>query len=153
MKIKYFILSLILLFSSIYLTACSDTPRSQQFQDAVQERVNVDEYKSIFMIRHIKKTNGYMLDDFYHAEMEYDRLCLVGIDDAILMLDQDVQASKSHDLFDELSKGLYSFASQSGLLKAGLVDRFGQFQKGDVIKEKITLKFLKTEQGWRLYTK
>ncbi|MFV2060804.1 MAG: hypothetical protein ACC653_08965 [Gammaproteobacteria bacterium] len=153
MKINHFLLSIILIFSSIYLVACSDTPRSSQFHDALLEIVDNEEYQGIFMIRNIKKVNGYMLEDFYYAVMQYDRLSLVDIDDAILMLDQDVHARKSHDLFDELSKGLHTLASQTGLLKAGLVERFGEFKKGDVIKETITIKFLKTEQGWRLYTK
>ncbi len=137
----------------MYLVACTDTPRATQFQQAVQQFVANDEYKSIFLIRNIKKINGYMLDDFYHAEMEYERLFLVDIDDAIAMLSQDVRSKKSNDLFDELSKGLYSLASQSGLLKAGLVEQYGEFKQGDAIKEKITLQFLKTEQGWRLYNK
>jgi hypothetical protein len=153
MKIYKFTFYLLLILSSIYLSACSDTPRSSQFQDGVKEIVANEDYQSIFMIRNIKKVNGYILGDFYHAEMEYDRLCLVDLDDAILMLDQDVHAKKSHDFFDELSKGLYSLASQTGLLRASLVDRFGEFKKGDVLKEKITLRFLKTEQGWRLYSK
>lgn len=153
MKIRHAAIYIILVISSIYLSACSDTPRSQQFQDGVREFVVNDEYKSIFMIRNIKKINGYMLEDFYHAVMEYDRLYLVDLDDAILMLNQDVHAAKSKNLFDDLSKGLYNLASQSGLLKASLIDRFGKFKKGDVVKEKITLKFFKTEQGWRIYRK
>jgi len=150
---QHFAFYIFLIISSIYLSSCSDTPRSSQYQAAVQEKVVTEEYKSIFMIRNIKKVNGYMLDDFYHAEMQYDRLCLVGIDDAIEMLNQEVISQKSNDLFDELSKGLYALASQSGLLKAGLAERYGEFGKGDVIKEKVTIKFLKTEQGWRFYQK
>ncbi len=153
MKTHNFALYAFLAFISIYLTACTDTPRATQFQQGVQQRVSNDEYKGIFMIRNIKKVNGYMLDDFYHAEMEYERLFLVNIDDAITMLDKDVRSKKSNDLFDELSKGLYSLASQSGLLKAGLVEQYGEFKQGDVIKGKITLQYLKTEQGWRLYKK
>jgi len=153
MKFKNLLFTIILAFSSVYLTACSDTPRTEQFVAGVKELVVNKEYESIFMIRNIRKNNGYMLEDFYHAEMEYDRLCLVNINDAIVMLDKDVQSAKSDTVFDELSKGLYSLASQSGLLKAGLVDRYGKFESGDVIKEKITLKFLKTEQGWRHYIK
>jgi len=144
---------LLVFISSLYLTACSDTPRAGQLIDGVNELVVNTEYESIFMIRNIRKTNGYMLEKMYHAEMEYDRLCLVNVNDAIKMLDGNVQASKSDNIFDDLSKSLYSLASQSGLLKAGLVDRYGNFQSGDIIKEKITLKFLKTEQGWRHYIK
>ncbi len=144
---------IVLCVFSAFLVACSDTPRASQLQDAIQQAVVNDEYKSIFMIRNIKKVNGYMLDGFYHAEMQYDRLCLVDIDDAIAMLDQDVKAQKSNDLLDELSKGLYALASQSGLLKAGLAQQYGNFKKGDVFSEKVTLKFLKTEQGWRYYSK
>ncbi len=153
MKINQFVYYIILVYSTIYLTACSDTPNSSQFLNGVKQSVEYEEYKSIFMIRNIKKVNGYLLENFYHAEMEYDRLALVDLDDAILMLDQDVNAKKSHDLFDDLNKGLHALASQTGLLRANLVERFGEFKKGDVIEEKITLKFLKTEQGWRLYIK
>jgi len=152
MKIRQITFYITLIFSSIYLTACSDTPRSQQFQDGVLKSEMIEEYKSIFMIRNIKKVNGYILENFYYAEMEFDRLFLVDIDDAILMLDQDVQSKKSHDFYDDLSKGLHSLASQSGLIRAGLVERYGEFKKGDVIKNKLTLKFLKTEQGWRLFS-
>jgi len=151
MKINLIIFYLILIFSSIYLSACSDTPRSSQFESGVKQTIENEQYESIFMIRNVKKVNGYMLDDFYNAEMVYDRLCLVDIDDAISMLDHDIRTKQSHDLFDELSKGLHALASQTGLLRASLVERFGEFKKGDAIKEKITLQFLKTEQGWRLY--
>ncbi|VAW92061.1 hypothetical protein MNBD_GAMMA22-2327 [hydrothermal vent metagenome] len=153
MKIIPLTFYIILFISSAFLTACSDTPHNSQLQAAMQKILDNKQYKSIFMIRNIKKINGYMLDDFYHAEMQFDRLFLVDIDDAIALIDNDIKAQKSNDLLDELSKGLYALASQSGLLKIGLVEQFGHFKKGDVLQEKITLKFLKTEQGWRYYSK
>lgn len=145
------LISIFVVLCYLFITACSDMPGKQVLEQAIHQQLKAENVNGVFEIKNAEKENGFVLNDLYHAEISYERHCLVGIDEAVEIMQQQLAESRSESLTDSMMAGVYGLASRIGLSRLNLKEKYGEFSKGDVIKEKITIKFIKTEQGWRVY--
>ncbi|MEE9494757.1 MAG: hypothetical protein V3W04_15465 [Gammaproteobacteria bacterium] len=147
---RYFKYLLILIFM-LTLAACTDKPGKGIVSTAIDQFVKEESVENIFEITNAHHENGYQLNDFYHVEIAYDRNCLVGVDEAIQKLSGLDALPQPDNLVEGMLSGFLEMIADTGLLRHGIEQKHGAFKKGDVLHETATLKFIKTEKGWRYF--
>lgn len=141
----------LMLFFMLMIVACTDKPGKDIINSAIDQFVKEESVENVFEITNARHENGYMLNDLYHVEIAYDRQCLVGIDEAIQTLSGLDELPEPDNLVEGMLSGFLEMIADTGLLRHSIEQKYGAFKKGDVLHETATLKFIKTEKGWRYY--
>lgn len=150
--VRLFARAIMSLFLFIMISACSDRPSGSVITSAIEDYADSESIDGVFVVKNAKKNNGYMLDEFYNLEISYDRYCLVGIDEAISIMNQELASAKPTNLAEGLTLGVFGMASGTGMLKLALANEYGYFSKGETLHETATIRFIKTDNGWQVYS-
>jgi hypothetical protein len=120
------------------VTACANKPGDEELRTQVTTYLLKDYRSKLYSVENFQKINGFKNDEnTYTAQVQYDLVFKVDLQDAPQQLDDDANDSFLKKSADAL--GLLSLTAQ-----------YGNFKAGDRIKQQDKVVLIKTEKGWRL---
>lgn len=123
----------LLLFLTL-LGACSQRPATTEIEQQIRAELTGGGYGDVYRVENFRKVNGIAHEDGrYEAMVEYDLRFVTGVAGAAEALQQ-----RSGSIF------------AAGAAVAELAAEYGHFASGDVIHRERRVRFVQTEQGWRI---
>ena len=130
------------------LMACSKGPSSDTVERALQQYAIDNSLGGVFISKNITKTNGYILNDIYNLEISFQIHFLVDVNDFI----PGAREMLGGHLNSKNTKPEEIIGNAFSIMKyAGFIEEFGLFSKGDVRQYNDVIKFIDTENGWKVY--
>jgi len=146
--IKLRIKTLLYLLLVVFMLACTNKPSDDDLKSGIYDLLSIE---GVFFIQNIKKINSYILNDIHYYEINYDRHCLVGIDEAAYIMKKELDSTKPTNLAEEFTLGFLKSMPGIGVLKFSIMSQYGNFSKGETFNETITIPLIKTDNGWMVY--
>lgn len=128
---------LIYLLIAVFFAGCSGTPGENEIEDQLVASLEKNGLDKIYEVENLEKVNGYEKDErTYIAIVKYDVEFKIGFEELADKFDNGENSGREYVQNYRTSVNLYT--------------SFGEFQKGDQFEVKKELKFIDTDNGWRL---
>jgi hypothetical protein len=136
---KSIINTLLLLLILLFLSACSNTPADGDIEKQVRASFQSDGQDTLYEVTSVNKVNGRKTSEGeYLAEVEYTLKFKIGLQQLAVQMQKEIKGFG--DVF-EMQMAL-------DMLKV----QYGVFKAGDVRTNKQEVLFVKSEQGWQIFT-
>ncbi len=130
--------SLFLLCLLLALGACTSRPSDDDVRRALELHLQKSGPGDLFRIENLERVNGYALNDnVYVVEVKYDLVFTRSFRD----LEREAKTASQ-------DAPLSAFLDTMSLI--ALQMQYGNFKAGDRVTKEESLKFIRTEKGWRI---
>jgi len=128
------------LLALFLLTACSSRPADDDVRRAIEARLQKAGLSDILRIENLERLDGYALNDnVYVVEVKYDLVFTRSFRD----LEREAGAASE-------DAPLSAFLDTMSLI--ALQMQYGNFKAGDRVTKEESLRFVRAEKGWRIFT-
>jgi hypothetical protein len=127
---------LIVVLLVLLVSACSNTPKNEEIEALLRDSILSDGLGDLFALEGFTRTNGFReSDNVYIVDVEYDLVFQKSFADVV----SEIRANPTGPQY-----GMFG----SKLLLAAIQSNFGQFEVGDRIHKRATIRLHHTEKGW-----